>query len=166
MYTIDQPSDPGLVQCEMFSSWYASCIGQAGVSVYLCGWTVTWELAAGTLTVLPMWKQSILELWTNYSISLLTMTKHTCDNPFTNILDKGYWFILLGKQISVQPTYDRVTKALALKACCILKGCQQCNLGTSLLSVGKNLMVDQVGMYVPEFGFGIVVLYLVTMVPD
>jgi len=104
-----RPSDPDL-QRATYSSYYAGCVGKGGVSLQLCGWTRTWPLATGAIDDSAYIKLvNVFELQQKFAEN-----DKTCNNPFTNMLDRGYCLILdgllYGKQLCVQPTFAQSDK--------------------------------------------------------
>jgi len=104
-----RPSDPDL-QRALYSSYYASCVAKGGVSLQLCGWTVTWDLITGGIDDSAYVKKvGILEKQQKFFEN-----DRTCSNPFTNMFDRGYRLILeallYGKQLSVQPLFAQSDK--------------------------------------------------------
>jgi len=101
-----RPTDPDL-QRALYSCYYAGCVAKGGVSVQLCGWTVTWELAtrgiddSAYVKLVGLFKQQ----------SKFTENDRTSNKPFTNIFDRGYRLILEalmhGKQLCIQPSFAR-----------------------------------------------------------
>jgi len=101
-----KPKDPALQQ-SLYSQYYAGCVAKGGITLQLCGWTVTWELCTGGIDD-TAYVNATRIFETQQSLALHDVTS---SNTFINFFDHGYCVLLdaqqHGGQLCVQPVFSK-----------------------------------------------------------